>query len=202
MFRRFMGLLKKLASPGNHTNIIEFEVTYSSSRSHISNKKYYLSDPKDKCHRLRRLRTVNNLTQVELGSALGVSPSTVSRWEASDTNISSNYLESLSKLYKVSKQFILSGVPDVQDAWEVFRFKYYTNEEVESLVDELLGQFEETNDQDIESKLLEIIEGEFSPGWGRYAMCRSYFRLKRFEEGKAIYPKWRSNEKLTQLLLD
>lgn len=57
--------------------------------------------------RLKTLRENNKLTQSDIATQLGISRSAVNAWELDISVPSTNYIIALSKLYKVSTDYIL-----------------------------------------------------------------------------------------------
>lgn len=67
--------------------------------------------PLSLAQRLRKLRIEHNLTQAEVGEYVGVAQPVVWRWENEKVKrITDENAEKLSKLYGVSKAYIVSGV--------------------------------------------------------------------------------------------
>ena len=64
---------------------------------------------------IKRLRTANNLTQVELAADLGVSKQCVSNWENDYIQPSIEMLIKLAQYFKVSTDFLL----DLNDANQI-----------------------------------------------------------------------------------
>ena len=58
---------------------------------------------------LKRLRILRGISQVELAKLLGVTRSTVSRWENNERELSAKHLIKLSELFGVSVDEILKG---------------------------------------------------------------------------------------------
>lgn len=78
----------------------------------------------NECHiaaKLTALRTVRNLTQDEVGAALGVSGKTISKWETGTTSPDLNMLISLSEFYKVSTDTLL-GLKDTTSSTQQLIF--------------------------------------------------------------------------------
>lgn len=63
------------------------------------------------CERFKELRKENNLSTIKLGKALGVSDSTITRWENGNNLPSIEYLYNIAKFFKVSTDYLL-GLED------------------------------------------------------------------------------------------
>lgn len=63
--------------------------------------------------RIKWLRKKNEITQKELGEKLGVSTVSIRHWEAGDRGLSMTAIIALSKVFKVSTDYLL-GVDDNQ----------------------------------------------------------------------------------------
>lgn len=57
--------------------------------------------------KIKTLRTANNLTQAELARTLGLTRSSVNAWEMGISVPSTTYVVSLSRLFKVSTDYLL-----------------------------------------------------------------------------------------------
>ena len=68
--------------------------------------------------RVKHLRELNNMSQIELAAKLEVSSSTVAMWESNKRNICQNELIKLSKLFYVSIDYIL-GMENVTNEIDV-----------------------------------------------------------------------------------
>lgn len=61
--------------------------------------------------RIRELRELQNLSQAELGKKLGITRSSVNAWEMGINLPSTHYLMELSKIFRVSTDYILGLTP-------------------------------------------------------------------------------------------
>lgn len=63
------------------------------------------------CERLKELRKENNLTTTQLGKILGVSNSTITRWENENILPSIEHLYNMAIYFKVSADYLI-GLED------------------------------------------------------------------------------------------
>lgn len=63
------------------------------------------------CERLKELRKENNLSTTQLGNILGVSNSTISRWENGDIEPSIGHLYNIAKYFSVTSDYLI-GLED------------------------------------------------------------------------------------------
>lgn len=62
---------------------------------------------------IRNLREINNMTQDELGSKLGLQRATISSWEIGRTEPNMGAIEKMCRIFKVSKTQLIDGTePD------------------------------------------------------------------------------------------
>ena len=62
--------------------------------------------------KLKELRMINHLSQKEVATKLGISPSIVSGYETGERTPSTEVLLAISYLYKCSTDYLLGKVPD------------------------------------------------------------------------------------------
>lgn len=82
----------------------------------------------DMGERIHNLRTANDLTLAELGQKLGVQSSAVSKWEKGRvTNIPSETLNAMAKIFGCSTDYIINGGDDAA-VFDVLPFDKYLGE--------------------------------------------------------------------------
>lgn len=90
--------------------------------------------------RIKELRDRSNMTQNALAKKLGITRSAVNAWEMGISIPSTQYIVELSRLFKISSDFILE-----LDSKETINISEFEKEEKE-IIYKLIGFFEEYHD--------------------------------------------------------